>query len=107
MPWISCTGSRDAGGAGAARPDVAGMLTWCRKVALPRYGKTRHNVRDLKTGGQTRNPASQWRIRMKRQVIGLLAGVAFAAASGAALAHHSFAMFDQDHPMDLQGTVTE
>jgi hypothetical protein len=44
---------------------------------------------------------------MKRQVIGLLAGAALVAASGAALAHHSFAMFDQDHPMELQGTVTE
>ena len=44
---------------------------------------------------------------MKRQLIGLLAGAALVAASGAALAHHSFAMFDQDHPMELQGTVTE
>jgi hypothetical protein len=44
---------------------------------------------------------------MKRQLIGLAAGLAFVAASGAALAHHSFAMFDQDHPMELQGTVTE
>jgi hypothetical protein len=44
---------------------------------------------------------------MKRQLIGLAAGVAFAAASGAALAHHSFAMFDTDHPMELTGTVTE
>jgi hypothetical protein len=44
---------------------------------------------------------------MKRQLIGLAATVAFAAASGAALAHHSFAMFDTDHPMELSGTVTE
>jgi hypothetical protein len=46
-------------------------------------------------------------MRMKRQMIGLVAGAALVAASGAALAHHSFAMFDQDHPMELQGTVTE
>jgi hypothetical protein len=26
---------------------------------------------------------------------------------GAVFAHHSFAMFDTDHPMELQGTVTE
>ena len=44
---------------------------------------------------------------MKRHLIALIAGAALAAASGAALAHHSFAMFDTDHPMDLQGTVTE
>jgi hypothetical protein len=44
---------------------------------------------------------------MRRQLIGLAAGLACVAASGAALAHHSFAMFDTDHPMDLQGTVTE
>jgi hypothetical protein len=44
---------------------------------------------------------------MKRQLLALLAGAAFVAASGAALAHHSFAMFDTDHPMELSGTVTE
>ena len=44
---------------------------------------------------------------MKRQLLGIVAAAALVAASGAALAHHSFAMFDQDHPMELQGTVTE
>jgi len=44
---------------------------------------------------------------MKRHLIALTAATAFVAASGAALAHHSFAMFDTDHPMELQGTVTE
>ena len=29
------------------------------------------------------------------------------AMSGIALAHHSFAMFDQEHPIELVGTVTE
>ena len=29
------------------------------------------------------------------------------AMSGTALAHHSFAMFDQEHPIELVGTVTE
>jgi hypothetical protein len=29
------------------------------------------------------------------------------AASGAALAHHSFAMFDQDHLIELEGVVRE
>jgi hypothetical protein len=44
---------------------------------------------------------------MGRLSTALLAGVALIVAGGAALAHHSFAMFDQEHPMELQGTVTE
>ena len=44
---------------------------------------------------------------MKRQLVAFLAGAAFVAASGAAWAHHSFAMFDTDHPMEITGTVTE
>jgi hypothetical protein len=44
---------------------------------------------------------------MKRQLVGLLAATALVAGSGAALAHHSFAMFDTDHPMELAGTVQE
>ena len=36
----------------------------------------------------------------------LIAGGAL-AISGAVLAHHSFAMFDQEHPIELNGTVTE
>ena len=37
----------------------------------------------------------------------LLAGAALAAMTGAAAAHHSIAMFDRDHPIDLVGTVQE
>jgi hypothetical protein len=44
---------------------------------------------------------------MKRHLLAFTVGAAFVAASGAALAHHSFAMFDTDHPMELTGTVTE
>jgi hypothetical protein len=29
------------------------------------------------------------------------------AAAGAAQAHHSFAMFDQEHPIEIAGTVVE
>ncbi|HEY0418256.1 MAG TPA: hypothetical protein VGC80_01920, partial [Acetobacteraceae bacterium] len=38
------------------------------------------------------------RMRMGRLSTALLAGVALIAAGGAVFAHHSFAMFDQDHP---------
>ena len=37
----------------------------------------------------------------------MLAGVALLAAAGPALAHHSFAMFDQTKVMTLNGTVRE
>jgi len=44
---------------------------------------------------------------MRRQLAALLLTGAFVAAGGAAMAHHSFAMFDQENPIDLVGTVTE
>jgi hypothetical protein len=44
---------------------------------------------------------------MKRHLIALAAGAAFMASSGAALAHHSFAMFDADQQATLSGTVKE
>ena len=44
---------------------------------------------------------------MKSQFAALLVGGAFAASGGAALAHHSFAMFDMEHPKEISGTVKE
>jgi uncharacterized protein DUF6152 len=44
---------------------------------------------------------------MRSKLVALLGSVAFVAASGAAIAHHSFAMFDQENPVDLVGTVQE
>jgi hypothetical protein len=44
---------------------------------------------------------------MRRQLAALLFTGAFALAGGVAMAHHSFAMFDQDNPIDLVGTVQE
>ena len=37
----------------------------------------------------------------------LVVSSALALTSGAALAHHSFAMFDQDNPIELEGTVQD
>lgn len=37
----------------------------------------------------------------------LVGAAAVLATAGAATAHHSFAMFDNDHQIKLQGTVTE
>jgi hypothetical protein len=44
---------------------------------------------------------------MNRQLLGLAVGASFMATGGTAWAHHSFAMFDQEHPMELAGTVQE
>ena len=44
---------------------------------------------------------------MKAYLTALLVGGSLVATSGAVLAHHSFAMFDQEHPIQLSGTVKE
>jgi hypothetical protein len=44
---------------------------------------------------------------MRLQSTAVLASLALAAATGAAMAHHSFAMFDTEHPIEISGTVKE
>ena len=44
---------------------------------------------------------------MRSYLAPLLAGVALVAMTGVVVAHHSFAMFDQEHPMDVTGVVRE
>jgi hypothetical protein len=44
---------------------------------------------------------------MRLEVTLAVCAVAFAAAGGAAMAHHSFAMFNQEHPIEIAGTVVE
>lgn len=44
---------------------------------------------------------------MGRQLTALLVGGSLMVLGGAAIAHHSFAMFDQENPVDLVGTVQE
>jgi hypothetical protein len=44
---------------------------------------------------------------MRLQSTAVLAALALAAATGAAWAHHSFAMFDMEHPIEISGTVKE
>jgi hypothetical protein len=44
---------------------------------------------------------------VRSQSTAILAGLALAAATGTALAHHSFAMFDMEHPIEIAGTVKE
>jgi hypothetical protein len=44
---------------------------------------------------------------MRLKLIASLAAGAIVGSAGSVLAHHSFAMFDQDHPIDLVGTVKE
>ena len=44
---------------------------------------------------------------MKSQVAVLVVSGALLATGGAAWAHHSFAMFDAQHPIEISGTVKE
>jgi hypothetical protein len=44
---------------------------------------------------------------MRRQLAALLASAVLVATNAAAMAHHSFAMFDQENPIDLEGVVQE
>ena len=44
---------------------------------------------------------------MRLQSTAVLAGLALVAATGGASAHHSFAMFDMEHPIEITGTVKE
>jgi len=44
---------------------------------------------------------------MRRQLVALLMSGAFIAAGGVAMAHHSFAMFDQANPIEIEGAVQE
>jgi hypothetical protein len=37
----------------------------------------------------------------------VLAGLVWATATSAVIAHHSFAMFDTEHPIEIAGTVKE
>jgi hypothetical protein len=44
---------------------------------------------------------------MRKQLAAVLFAGAFVGAGGVAMAHHSFAMFDQENPIELAGTVQE
>jgi hypothetical protein len=44
---------------------------------------------------------------MGRSLTALLVGGALLGFGGSVLAHHSFAMFDQENPIELAGAVTE
>jgi hypothetical protein len=44
---------------------------------------------------------------MKTYLTAVVASAAFVAFTGLAVAHHSFAMFDQEHPQDVTGVVKD
>jgi hypothetical protein len=45
--------------------------------------------------------------RMKSAFTSIFIAAASIAAGGAAMAHHSFAMFNQEHPIEIAGAVVE
>jgi hypothetical protein len=49
----------------------------------------------------------QGRFRMGRKLTAFLVAGGLIALGGAAIAHHSFAMFDQENPIELAGAVQE
>lgn len=44
---------------------------------------------------------------MRMPPTAVLTGLAWAIATAAVLAHHSFALFDTEHPIEIAGTVRE
>ena len=58
----------------------------------------------LRSDMQCQEPQAQI---MRRHFLTLSASFAMAAMTGAATAHHSIAVFDQAHPIELVGTVQE
>src|ERR1019366_2558007 len=58
-------------------------------------------------GSARGNEIMRAKVSMRLQSTAVLAGLAWAAATGAASAHHSFAMFDMEHPIEISGTVKE
>ncbi len=42
-----------------------------------------------------------------RPTVAILAAIVWAAEPGEVVSHHSFAMFDREHPIEIAGTVKE
>jgi hypothetical protein len=60
----------------------------------------------MRRGSHAEAPCGQEK-RVRAQLAAVLAGGAMLAAGDAARAHHSFAVFDIQHPLELQGTVQQ
>jgi hypothetical protein len=54
-----------------------------------------------------RRAKGERRETMRLRSTAMAAGFAWAALTSAAMAHHSFAMFDTQHPIEISGTVRE
>jgi hypothetical protein len=78
------------------RPSFFPVLVESDVSALP------PNERESPLAGRYQREAS-----MRTHVIALVASGVLVAASSAAMAHHSFAMFDQANPIELEGIVQE
>lgn len=71
----------------------------------------RAQCRRLLSGAENQPDVSNSKVErekhMKSCLTALLVGGSVFAIGGTGLAHHSFAMFDQEHPIQLTGTVKE
>jgi Family of unknown function (DUF6152) len=50
---------------------------------------------------------NKWEARMRGGLTALSASAVYLSTIGVVIAHHSFAMFDQENPIELEGTVQE
>jgi hypothetical protein len=53
------------------------------------------------------NQEADERKRMRSELTSIFIAATLTAAGGAAMAHHSFAMFNQENPIEIAGTVVE
>jgi hypothetical protein len=67
-------------------------------------GVHQHDVEVLRLEADQKNREGK---RMRLEVALMVSAAVLAGAGGAATAHHSFAMFDQEHPIEIAGTVVE
>src|SRR5262245_53202146 len=83
------------------RPLAARAAAW--SIAAPRRAHRSKRTRFSIAGSNHINRED----RMRRQLAAFVASCAFIASSGTPMAHHSFAMFDQESPVELEGTAQE
>src|SRR5262245_10491710 len=77
-------------------------------LLIPRFNVPpwRDRMRVMRLAASAANERT-WEERMRGPLVGLLLTFALVAGGGSALGHHSFAMFDQENPIELEGMVVE
>jgi len=90
----------------AALLPPAGIRPFIRRFLISGF-VTSHSVRIGDAVGVARRPGSIEGDSMRLRLVVSALTAMFFASGNYATAHHSFAMFDQDHQIDLEGVVQE